>query len=193
MDDCSPFSRSFCASPICTSIQGGIRGHILGNRNRLQVIQINECNLFLAIHFNQALKLLVLVFQYDLITGLATTTTPPGCRKLNTDADWPSQEVWEESPPPWALSRPTEAMPEVRFLTTDCRLDHTSDVQNAVWFANEHNIRLTVLTTGPRQAGPVAMPDPGSSSTSRCSTPSRCWNPSLRLRRDRYLWSRIPR
>lgn len=46
-------------------------------------------------HFNQALKLLVVIFQYDLITALATTTTPYGCRKLKTDVDWPSQEVWE--------------------------------------------------------------------------------------------------
>lgn len=90
-------------------------------------------------------------------TPLNTTTTPPGCRKLNTDIDWPPREVWEEFLPgviPTPGSDAYGPLPDYRL-----QVKTVSDVQNAVRFATKHNIRLTVLTTGHDQ---LARSDAGS-------------------------------
>lgn len=84
-------------------------------------------------------------------TPLNGTTTPQGCRKLNTDIDWPAREVWEESLPgvtPTAGSDANGPLPDYRL-----QVKTVSDVQNAIRFATKHNIRLTVLTTGHDQLG----------------------------------------
>lgn len=75
-----------------------------------------------------------------------TTTTPSGCRKLNTDIDWPDVEIWKAALPGVVATNGSDKWGP----TVDYRLQAKSvaDVQNAVRFAKEHNIRLTVLTTG---------------------------------------------
>ncbi|KAH7069057.1 hypothetical protein BKA63DRAFT_477810 [Paraphoma chrysanthemicola] len=75
------------------------------------------------------------------------TTTPPGCRKLNTDADWPSPDVWKSELPGVLPSVNTSdkwgPLPDYRLQARSIE-----DVQRAVRFVRKHNIRLAVLTTG---------------------------------------------
>lgn len=73
--------------------------------------------------------------------------TPDGCKRLATDAGFPSPDVWS-SALPGIQSRKLAAdeglaRPDYRFAARTA-----DDVQKAVRFASEHNVRLTVITTG---------------------------------------------
>ncbi|KAH6611686.1 hypothetical protein C7974DRAFT_381622 [Boeremia exigua] len=75
------------------------------------------------------------------------TTTPVGCKKLNTDIGWPSLAEWQAALP--------NVVPAIKNTDKwgplpDYRLQAKSieDVQAAVRFTKQHDIRLTVLTTG---------------------------------------------
>ncbi|WQF90166.1 Putative berberine/berberine, FAD-binding domain, PCMH-type, FAD-binding, type PCMH, subdomain 2 [Colletotrichum destructivum] len=79
------------------------------------------------------------------------TTAPVGCRKLSTDHDWPAAEVWEAAIPGVIRQNGSDihgGLPNYRV-----RAQNISDVQAAVRFASEHNIRLSVITTGHDQLG----------------------------------------
>ncbi|CAH0028278.1 unnamed protein product [Clonostachys rhizophaga] len=71
-------------------------------------------------------------------------------RKLSKDPDWPNRETWEAA---LAGATPiqqnsTIPLPDYRF-----RAHSIKDVQAAVRFATEHNVRLAVITTGHDQLG----------------------------------------
>lgn len=76
---------------------------------------------------------------------------PSGCRKLNTDLDWPSPDVWRAEIPgvlPQNNSDAHGSLPDYRL-----RAKSVSDVQAAVRFASKYNIRLTAISTGHDQLG----------------------------------------
>lgn len=78
--------------------------------------------------------------------GAQATTTPAGCRKLNTDEDWPTQAQWEAALPGVVATAGSDEhgpLPDYRLQARS-----VEDVQNAVRFAKEHGVRLSVLTTG---------------------------------------------
>ncbi|KAH7176736.1 hypothetical protein EDB81DRAFT_752055 [Dactylonectria macrodidyma] len=81
----------------------------------------------------------------------SSTTAPIGCRKLSTDRDWPTPEVWEAAIPGVIRQNGSDVhggLPNYRI-----RAQSASDVQAAVRFASKHNIRLSVITTGHDQLG----------------------------------------
>ncbi|KAJ4300816.1 hypothetical protein N0V90_002904 [Kalmusia sp. IMI 367209] len=74
------------------------------------------------------------------------TTTPAGCRKLKTDVDWPSHAQWEAALPGVIATNGSDIhgpLPNYRLQAKS-----VEDVRKAVRFAKDHNIRLSVLTTG---------------------------------------------
>ena len=78
---------------------------------------------------------------------LRQRSTPQGCRALNTDAEWPAPEVWEQALP-GIVSRHTlplvgPARPDYRFTAKSYE-----DVEKAVQFAANNNVRLTIISTG---------------------------------------------
>jgi hypothetical protein len=94
--------------------------------------------------------LYVLSNLHSLTLG-QNTTAPVGCRKLHTDSDWPAAEVWQAALPGVVAGNSSDAngaLPDYRFRVKDA-----TDVQAAVNFARENNIRLTVITTGHDQQG----------------------------------------
>jgi hypothetical protein len=92
------------------------------------------------------LQLTVVIFSDILHARYNTTRTPRGCRKLNTDYNWPDVSTWEIALPGVFA---TEGSDEYSTIP-DYRLQAKSveDVQQAVRFAKEHNIRLSIITTG---------------------------------------------
>lgn len=91
------------------------------------------------------------IFPCTTAIALGTGTTPPNCRALHTDTDWPAREVWEASLPGVTLTNGSDAygpLPDYRL-----QVNSIPEVQRAVRFATEHNIRITVLTTGHDQLG----------------------------------------
>lgn len=81
----------------------------------------------------------------------ATTKAYKTCRKLPKDPDWPAPEIWEAALPgviPIQHNSTTGPLPDYRF-----RAHSIEDVQDAVRFATEHNVRLSVITTGHDQLG----------------------------------------
>jgi hypothetical protein len=79
------------------------------------------------------------------VTG--KTTAPAGCRKLGSDADWPTEAEWKKALP--------EVEPRSKTLAAGVyrpdyklRAESYKDVQAAVKFATTNNIRLTLITSG---------------------------------------------
>jgi hypothetical protein len=94
---------------------------------------------------------LVLLSQAASFVRCQNDTAPNGCRKLHTDIDWPALEVWQAALPGVVQGNSSDSngpLPDYRF-----RVENACDVQTAVNFAREHNIRLTVITTGHDQQG----------------------------------------
>lgn len=78
--------------------------------------------------------------------GAQATTTPAGCRKLNTDTDWPTQAQWEAALPGVVATNGSDEhspLPDYRL-----QANSVEDVQKSVRLAKENNSRLSVLTTG---------------------------------------------
>lgn len=99
------------------------------------------------------ISFLTQLFGLALLASQPTcaTNAPKGCRKLPTDSDWPSPEVWEAALPGVLRGNDSDAnghLPNYR-LRAEC----AEDVQAAVKFAAKHNIRLSVITTGHDQLG----------------------------------------
>jgi FAD binding domain-containing protein len=96
-----------------------------------------------------SLPLLSFFVSYSFLLSLNVNpivTGPQRCRKTNTDADWPSHDVWKQALPnviPRASKAGEPIRPDYRF-----RAKTATDVQKAVKFASENNVRLTIITTG---------------------------------------------
>jgi hypothetical protein len=79
----------------------------------------------------------------DKVLTPNSTDTPPGCKKLPSDRGWPADQVWRSAlPGVFKKLRGTEA-PDWLFQAKS-----VADVQRAFSFAREHNVRLTVISTG---------------------------------------------
>lgn len=72
-----------------------------------------------------------------------SSNAPPGCKLLASDKGFPSDDVWKkEFPGVYKKLKGTEA-PD--FMV---QAKSVADVQKAVNFAREHNVRLTIISTG---------------------------------------------
>jgi FAD binding domain len=73
------------------------------------------------------------------------TTTPPGCRALKSDESFPPLDVWAKFLPGVKPIRPLDSQkhPDYRFVAKSA-----ADVEKAVTFARDKNIRLTIINTG---------------------------------------------
>lgn len=86
------------------------------------------------------------LFSFLGLRTCLATTTPPGCRKLPTDSDWPSFEEWEAAIPGVSKENNTDSvgsLPDYRI-----RAKSYADVQAAVKFSALHKTRISVITTG---------------------------------------------
>lgn len=86
-----------------------------------------------------------------VVSGALSGGELRGCRKLNTDSDWPAFEVWGAEIPGVTLQNNTDihgSLPDYRL-----RAKSVGHVQAAGRFASKHNIRLSVITTGHDQLG----------------------------------------
>jgi hypothetical protein len=81
-------------------------------------------------------------FIYPVFCVPALPSAPEGCRKLNTDSDWPSSQVWNQALPR-ASRTGGPALPDYRF-----RARTAADVEKAVKFAADNNLRITIITAG---------------------------------------------
>jgi hypothetical protein len=70
---------------------------------------------------------------------------PAGCKKLSTDADWPSVDVLKEELPGWEAPMPDGKMKHPDYVY---EAKSVASVRRAVKFAAKHNIRLSILNTG---------------------------------------------
>jgi hypothetical protein len=78
-------------------------------------------------------------------TGKATT--PAGCRKLASDADWPAEAEWKKVLPD-VEPRSKKLAAGVYRPDYSIRAESYKDVQAAVKFATANNVRLTLITSG---------------------------------------------
>jgi FAD/FMN-containing dehydrogenase len=78
---------------------------------------------------------------------LAKPATPEGCKKLATDADWPSDAEWKQALPE-VVARSSTLAKGVARPDYRVRAESYADVQAAVKFAARNNIRLTVINSG---------------------------------------------
>jgi hypothetical protein len=72
-----------------------------------------------------------------------SSTAPPGCKLLASDKGWPADDVWKKAfPEAFKKMKGTEG--------PDWWLQAKSveDVQKAVNFARDNNVRLSVISTG---------------------------------------------
>lgn len=93
----------------------------------------------------------IAISAWAISPGNAATTAYKTCRKLPKDPDWPSPKIWEAALPgviPIQHNATTGPLPNYRF-----RAHSIEDVQAAVQFAAEQNVRLSVITTGHDQLG----------------------------------------
>ncbi|CAG8952006.1 hypothetical protein HYFRA_00000742 [Hymenoscyphus fraxineus] len=105
----------------------------------------------------------LLVLFPALIYGQTPYAQPPsavpdGCQLISTDPDWPSPEVWQMALPgvtPIGPGAPTKRQldPNVPHPNYRFKAKNAADVQSAVKFANFHNIRVSVITSGHDQQG----------------------------------------
>lgn len=72
-----------------------------------------------------------------------SSNAPEGCKALASDNQWPAEDVWKTAfPGVYKKLKGTEA-PDYMVQAKSVK-----DVQNAVNFAREHNVRLTIISTG---------------------------------------------
>lgn len=75
----------------------------------------------------------------------------PGCRRLPSDADWPTLQEWREAIPGVETQNNADSLgplPDYRI-----RAKCYQDVQAAVRFAASKEVRVSVMTTGHDQLG----------------------------------------
>ena len=81
------------------------------------------------------------------ISFKASTITPVGCRKNATDVDWPTPAEWKAALPN-VSARPTSLAALVVRPDYHFNAMKVADVQAAVKFCAQHNIRLTIINSG---------------------------------------------
>jgi hypothetical protein len=69
---------------------------------------------------------------------------PSGCLKLPTDSDWPAPEIWKAQLP-GVIPRDEKNADQPNYRI---RPKNAAEVQKAVKFAKDNNIRLSVLMSG---------------------------------------------
>ena len=72
-----------------------------------------------------------------------TTVAPAGCKLLPSDKGWPADEVWRQTFPGVYKKLKGTVGPDWYF-----QVKSVEDVQKGVNFAREHNVRLTIISTG---------------------------------------------
>lgn len=72
-----------------------------------------------------------------------SSEAPPGCRLLLSDKGWPADSVWKTTFPGIFKKLRGTVGPDWMM-----QAKNIADVQKAVNFARERNVRLTVITTG---------------------------------------------
>ena len=90
------------------------------------------------------------ITSFAIVSLLATAfadelaAAPKGCLKLSKDADWPSSEVWKTQLP-GVIPRDAKSKegPDYRF-----RPKSVVEVQKAVKFAKDNDIRLSIVASG---------------------------------------------
>jgi hypothetical protein len=75
------------------------------------------------------------------------TTTPAGCRKLSTDVDWPADAEWKKVLPE-IIARSKTLAKGVYRPDYKVQAESYKDVENAVRFCKQNNLRLTIIDTG---------------------------------------------
>jgi hypothetical protein len=72
-----------------------------------------------------------------------SSVAPPGCKVLASDKSWPADDVWQkEFPKAFKKMKGTEG-PDWWIQPQSVQ-----DIQKAVNFARERNVRLGIVTTG---------------------------------------------
>jgi hypothetical protein len=71
-----------------------------------------------------------------------TTVAPPGCKYLSSDAGFPADSLWRSTFPGIYKKLKGTMGPDWMVQTRT-----VADVQKAVNFARDHNVRLSVITT----------------------------------------------
>jgi uroporphyrinogen-III decarboxylase len=68
------------------------------------------------------------------------------CKVIASDAGWPAADVWKQAMPKVAVKGNIKAgttAPDYKVVATN-----TQEVMQAVRFANDHNVRLSILNSG---------------------------------------------
>jgi hypothetical protein len=83
--------------------------------------------------------------ELDEVSTVQRLPAPAACKKLKTDADWPSIDVINAELPGWE-----EPMPDGKKKHPDYIYEAKSvaSVQRAVKFAAKHNVRLSIINSG---------------------------------------------
>src|ERR1700712_6011699 len=72
-----------------------------------------------------------------------STVAPAGCKYLLSDKGWPTDGVWKAAFPGVFKKLKGTVGPDWMVQAKS-----VADVQNAVNFAREHNVRLSIISTG---------------------------------------------
>lgn len=72
-----------------------------------------------------------------------SSEAPPGCKLLLSDKGWPEDSVWRSTFP--GIFRKLKGTEAPDYMV---QAKSVADVQKVVNFAREHNVRLTIITTG---------------------------------------------
>jgi hypothetical protein len=70
---------------------------------------------------------------------------PAGCKKLPTDADWPSPEVFNQELPGWEAPMPDGNKKHPNYVY---EVKTVASAQRAVKFAAKYNLRLSIINSG---------------------------------------------
>jgi hypothetical protein len=72
-----------------------------------------------------------------------SSITPVGCKKLASDRGWPVDSVWKSAFP--GIFKKLKGTKGPDWMV---QAKSVQDVQKVVNFAREHNVRLTIISTG---------------------------------------------
>jgi hypothetical protein len=72
-----------------------------------------------------------------------SSEAPSGCKLLLSDKGWPADDVWKTAFP--GVFKKLKGTEGPDFMV---QAKTVEDVQKAVNFAREHNVRLSIITTG---------------------------------------------
>jgi hypothetical protein len=79
----------------------------------------------------------------DKVLTPNSTDTPAGCKRLASDRGWPTDQVWRSS-----LSGVFKKLRGTEASDWFFQAKTVADVQKAFAFVREHNVRLTVISSG---------------------------------------------